>query len=208
MIPISDVIPRPTTPVITLILIALTAGSLAVQWLLPDDRLREIIHGYGLIPAAFSWAALLTSLVLHHGVLQAASNLLAIWIFGASVEDRLGPGRYLAFFVLAALGAGLADTAVRSGSPWPALGMSGGVAALMSAHFVLFPTSRTLVLVPLFFSMDLVEIPTLMLVGFWLVFQVAGGVGVFAPVAGALAGALLIWAFRQPARERVEWWGK
>ena len=155
----------------------------------------------------FSWTSLMTSLFLHHGLLQAGSNLLAIWIFGASVEDRLGPVRYLAFFLLAAAAAGLMDVAARAGSPVPGLGASGGVAALVSAHFVLFPKSRSLVLVPLLFSIDLVEIPTLMLVGFWLVFQIAGGTSVFMPLAGAIAGVLLVWAFRQRAREQVEWWG-
>jgi membrane associated rhomboid family serine protease len=207
MIPISDVIPRRTTPVVTLALIILTAASLAGQWLLPNDGLREIIHGYGLFPAGFSWTSLLTSLFLHHGLLQAGSNMVAIWIFGASVEDRLGPVRYLAFFLLAAAAAGLMDVAARTGSPLPGLGASGGVAALVSAHFVLFPKSRSLVLVPLLFSIDLVEIPTLMLVGFWLVFQIAGGTSVFTPLAGAIAGVLLVWAFRQRAREQVEWWG-
>ena len=207
MIPISDIIPRPTTPIVTVALIAVIAATYGIQLLLPPDGLRQIISNYGVVPAGFSLVTLLTSIVLHHGLLQAASNALALWIFGASVEDRMGAGRFLAFFGVTAVAAGLMDAAARTGSPIPTVGASGAVAALMSAHFVLFPKSRTLVLVPALSGIDLVEIPTLVLAGFWLLFQIAGGVSTFATIGGAIAGALLVWLFRQRSRERVEWWG-
>jgi membrane associated rhomboid family serine protease len=134
------------------------------------------------------------------------SNVGALWIFGASVEDRMGRRRYLGFFLLSSVAAGLLDVVARAGSPEATIGASGAVAAVISAHFVLFPTSRALVLVPLLRSIDLVEVPTLLLVGFWLVFQTAGGAGLFVVLGGALTGALFVWMFRQPARETVEWW--
>jgi membrane associated rhomboid family serine protease len=206
MIPVGDVIPRRTTPVVTILVVVVTACAFAGVWLLPGERFWEIIAGYGLVPVAFSGSALLTSLLLHYGPLQAVSNLLALWVFGASVEDRMGPGRFLLFYLVGGLVAGVADVLARNESAWPVVGATGAVAAVISAHFVLFPRSRGLVLVPIPWALDVVEVPSLLLVAFWLLFQVAGGASVFAALGGTTAGLLLVWGFRQRRRETVQWW--
>src|SRR3954469_5392418 len=99
MIPLRDVIPSRTTPYVTISLIVVNVLVFLYEFSLAD-RVNEFIIAFGLIPAAFSWATLLTSMFLHGGFLHVAGNMLYLWIFGDNVEDRFGQGRFLAFYRL------------------------------------------------------------------------------------------------------------
>ena len=101
MIPLRDVIPSRTTPWVTIGLIALNILVFIREITLPAEALDDFIRTFGLIPAEFSWISLATSMFVHAGWLHAGSNLLCLWIFGDNVEDRLGHGRYLIFYLLA-----------------------------------------------------------------------------------------------------------
>jgi membrane associated rhomboid family serine protease len=218
MIPVSDVIPSRTTPRITLTLIVINLVTLASELALPADRLREIIYAWGLIPETRSPLTLVSSLFLHAGVVQAVSNISALWIFGPNLEDRMGHGRFLMFYLLVGTVGALAGATAQADSPLPLVGASSAVAGVIGAYFVLFPTSRALILTPVPWTIDLIEVPSLVLAAAWLLLLAIGMDGSFvrsiaaqspsvvAQVAGALVGALTVWIFRRPERMAVEWW--
>jgi membrane associated rhomboid family serine protease len=137
------------------------------------------------------------------------------------VEDRVGHGRYLIFYLLCGTVAALAQVMASPLSRLPTIGASGAIAGVMGAYFVLYPRSRILTLVPLFIFIEILEVPAIVLLGFWFVIQVfsgvgsiaattatreAGGVAFWAHVAGFIAGFTGIFVFRRPERRTVDWW--
>ena len=177
MFPISDVIPSRTFPVITIALII--ANSLVFLYVLtlPDPLLERFVFMYSLIPAYFSWTNVLTSMFLHGGWLHVIGNMVYLWIFGDNVEDRLGHAGYLLFYLASGGVAAMAQVILDPGSGVPMLGASGAIAGVMGAYFVLYPHSRVLAFVFLFFLIDLVEIPAIFFLGIWFVMQLFSGVG-------------------------------
>jgi membrane associated rhomboid family serine protease len=220
VIPLRDVIPSRTTPVMTIALIVVNALVFAYQFSLGESG-NDFVLYFGLIPAAFSWVAVLTSMFLHGGVLHFGANMLYLWIFGDNVEDRMGHGRFLTFYVLCGVAAALAQTAMQPDSVVPMIGASGAIAGVMGAYLVLYPRSRIVTLVPIFFFIQLIEIPAVFFLGLWFVLQFvsgvgsiasatggepAGGVAFWAHIAGFVAGVSGVIVFRRPERQRVEWW--
>ncbi len=221
MIPLRDVIPSRTTPYVTIGLIVVNALVFLYEMTLGDPTLEEFILYFGLVPAAFSWVTVLTSMFLHGGVLHFGGNMLFLWIFGDNVEDRMGHGRFVAFYLLCGAAAALAQTAMSPDSVVPMVGASGAVAGVMGAYFVLYPHSRIVTLVPLFVFFHVMEVPALVFLGLWFVLQFvsgvgsiaaatggepAGGIAFWAHVAGFVAGVSGVLVFRRPERQRVEWW--
>ncbi len=217
MLPVQDVVPSRTTPWATIGLMITITGMLVFELLLSEHSVRGLIVSYGLVPAHVSWPALVTSPFLHYGVLDAACNVLALWIFGDNAEDRLGRGRYLALFVGGAALSGLAAARLSAGSLTPIIGASGGVGTVIGAYLVLLPTSRVLMLVPVWRGVDLVEIPAAMAVLTWLLLtgvaagsQVPTFIGV--PLAftvqacGLVVGAAMARLLARPERLRCAWW--
>ena len=220
MIPLRDVIPSRTTPGVTIAIIALNALVFAYEFSLGSE-VNEFIIGYGLIPAAFSWATLVTSMFLHGGFFHFAGNMLYLWIFGDNVEDRMGHGRFLVFYLLCGVAAALAQTITVPDSVVPMVGASGAIAGVMGAYFVLYPRSRIVTLIPIFFFFQIVEVPAIFFLGIWFLMQFVSGVGsIVSAVGGAPGGGIAFWAhiagfvagisgvivFRRPERQRVEWW--
>src|SRR5689334_22707084 len=162
MIPLRDVIPSRTTPYVTFFIIGINLAvfvhELQIQ-ALSDSALERFYFSYGLIPASFSWVSALTAMFVHDGWGHVAGNLWCLWIFGDNVEDRLGHGRFVVFYLAVGFIAALAQTLTEPGSTLPMIGASGAIAGVMGAYFVLFPTSRVLVLVFLFIFIDVIEIP-------------------------------------------------
>jgi membrane associated rhomboid family serine protease len=221
VIPLRDVIPSRTTPYVTIGLIVVNALVFLYEMTLGDPTLEEFILYFGLVPAAFSWVTVLTSMFLHGGFLHVGGNMLFLWIFGDNVEDRMGHGRFVAFYLLCGAAAALAQTAMSPDSVVPMVGASGAVAGVMGAYFVLYPHSRIVTLVPLFVFFHVMEVPALVFLGLWFVLQFvsgvgsiaaatggepAGGIAFWAHVAGFVAGVSGVLVFRRPERQRVEWW--
>jgi membrane associated rhomboid family serine protease len=157
---------------------------------------------------------LLTSMFLHGGVMHVLGNMLYLWIFGDNVEDAMGSVRFLGFYLLCGIAAAFAQIAAGPGSSIPMIGASGAIAGVLAAYFMLYPRSRVLTLIPLFFFMRLVAVPAIFLLGFWFVLQVisgvnsyatSGGVAFFAHIGGFIAGLFLVFPFRQ-RRVPVELW--
>ena len=192
MIPLRDVIPSRTTPGVTIGLIAVNVLVYLWQLTLSDRELERFFMTSGLVPADFTWTAAVTSMFVHASATHAISNLLCLWIFGDNVEDRMGHVRFLGFYLLAGLAAALAQTWADPGSTIPLVGASGAIAGVMGAYLLLFPHSRVLVLVFLFFFIDIVEIPAIIFLGIWFVMQLLLGVGRTAAESGG--GGIAYWA--------------
>ncbi len=216
MIPLRDIIPSRTTPIVTISLIV--ANVLVFLYELTLGRaVNDFTLYFGLVPAAFSWVAVFSSMFLHGGLFHVAGNMLYLWIFGDNVEDRMGHARFLVFYLLCGTAAALAQTITAPDSVVPMVGASGAIAGVMGAYFVLYPKSRIVTLVTLVFFFQVIEVPAIYFLGIWFVMQflsgvgsigtaATGGVAVWAHVGGFLAGLSGVIVFRRPERQRVEWW--
>jgi membrane associated rhomboid family serine protease len=192
MFPVADVIPSRTTPVVTITLIALNALAFLFEITLSEPQLQLLVQSFGVVPAAFDWVAVLTSMFLHGGWLHFLGNMLYLWIFGDNVEDRLGHGWYLAFYLTCGAAAALGQAATQPYSIVPMIGASGAIAGVMGAYFVLYPYSRVLTAVFILFFLDLIEIPAIFFLGIWFLMQFFSGVGSLG--SSAAEGAVAFWA--------------
>ena len=209
MIPLRDVIPSRTTPYITITIIVINALAWLFELTLSPDVIGVFLRVYGIVPAFFQPATLITSMFLHGSWSHVIGNMWFLWIFGDNVEDRVGHGRFIVFYLLCGIGAGMAHLLANPGSELPTVGASGAIAGVMGAYFVLYPQSRVLTLLPWIF-ITVVEIPAVFVLGFWFLAQVfsagaiavtasthGGGVAFMAHVAGFAAGAIGIFVFRK-----------
>ncbi len=219
MIPIRDVIPSRTTPGVTITLIALNVLVYLFQLMLTERGQDAFILAFGVVPAYFSLVSVFTSMFVHGGLAHLAGNMLFLWIFGDNVEDRLGHGRFIAFYLMCGVAAALAQTALQPDSLVPMVGASGAIAGVMGAYLVLYPHSRVLMLFP--FPVFLFELPAIVFLGMWFFVQflngvnqlpvfekdaISGGVAFWAHVAGFVAGLILVVFMKRPERTKVEWW--
>ena len=193
MFPISDVIPSRTTPVVTVGLILLNVLVFLYEQTLPEPLLQQFVASYALVPAWFSIPALFTSQFLHGGWMHIISNMLYLWIFGDNVEDRLGHGKFLLFYLGAGAAAAILQTLFDPFSSVPMVGASGAIAGVMGAYFVLYPHSRVLTVIFLIIFFDIVEIPAVFFLGLWFLLQLLSGVGSLA-VSNAAGGGVAFWA--------------
>jgi membrane associated rhomboid family serine protease len=217
VIPLRDVIPSRTTPYITSTIIALNALAWFYELSMPTERaLNQFLFVYGVVPAAFAPATLITSMFLHGSWSHVIGNMWYLWIFGDNVEDRVGHGRFLVFYLLCGIAAAYGQVLMSPDSVAPMVGASGAIAGVMGAYFVLYPHSRVLTLIPWIF-IQIVELPAILLLGVWFLMQFinagtvavtaaarnSGGVAFAAHVVGFVAGAAGIFVFRR--RDRDYW---
>jgi membrane associated rhomboid family serine protease len=218
MIPLRDVIPSRTVPYVTGSLISLNVAAFLYQVALPTRALESLLLQHGVIPLTFSWADVLTSMFLHGGLVHLGGNMLSLWIFGDNVEDRLGHGRFLVFYLGAGAVAALAHVWVDPLSPVPTIGASGAIAGVMGGYFVLYPQSRVITWLP---PLLLLEVPAVVFLGLWFFLQLVSGVGSrLAATPGEMVGGVAFWAhigrfaigalvvrlLARPERARIEWY--
>jgi membrane associated rhomboid family serine protease len=185
LLPVRDIIPTRTAPVVTIALIALNVLAFSAF-------------------SAVSSPSLLLPMLLHWGLVHLLVSMIFLWIFGGSVEDRLGHGRFAAFYLLCGLIAAAAQSQVTA---MPLIGSGAAISGVLGAYFVLYPNSRVLALVP--FPPFVVEIPAAILLALWFLFQLTiafGTAPLVGPVVGFVSGTLLSFVMRRPERGRVEWW--
>jgi len=213
MIPLRDSEPSYSKPFVTIGLIIVNALVFLFQISLDRFSLNHFIAVYGIIPDRLEPSTLVTSMFLHGGWMHVIGNMWFLWIYGDNVEDILGHGKYLVFYILCGVAAGLAHVVLNPSSRVPTIGASGAIAGVMGAYLIKFPHSRIVTLVPLFLFVTTMEIPAGLILVYWLIIQVFSGVGSighsqltqggvawFAHVGGFIAGAVLIFAMRP--RER------
>lgn len=213
--PLRDVIPSRTTPVVTIALIALNAMAFMVEQTLSARELQILTLVYGLVPAEFNLPSVVTSMFLHAGWMHFVGNMLYLWIFGDNIEDRLGHGRFLLFYLACGVAAAIGQTLSNPFSLVPMIGASGAIAGVMGAYFVLFPHSRVLTFVWFILYFDVLEIPAIFFLGFWFFVQLLSGVGsagvqgggtaFWAHAAGFATGIGMVMLLRRPERQRIEW---
>jgi membrane associated rhomboid family serine protease len=224
MIPLHDNLPTRRPPLVTLCIIGLNTYVFLKEFLLgPWSGHRFILH-YGLIPCsvtgvcqvvgrAFSpGVSLFTSMFVHAGFFHYAGNMLYLWIFGNNVEEAMGRFRFVVFYLMSGLAAAVTQISISPDSRIPMVGASGAISGVLGAYLMLFPFARVLTLVPLGFFTQIVEIPALVVLGFWIVVQLVnglftfnvegGGVAVFAHIGGFFIGMLLIGTFK---RRNIPW---
>ena len=189
MIPIRDTIPSRSVPAVTWSLIAANVAVFLFELTLDPDELEALFYLFGVVPARFThpaWASrlglpvddywpFLTSMFLHDGWLHVISNMWALWIFGDNVEERMGRLRFLLFYLLTGLAAGLVHWFTNAQSTLPTVGASGAIAGVLGAYFVLFPFARIIVLIPVFFFPFFFELPAVTYLFVWFASQMIGG---------------------------------
>ena len=219
MIPLRDVIPSRTTPGVTITVIVLNVLVYLLGLMMSDQGRDGFIYAFGLVPAYFSLLNVFTSMFVHGGIVHLAGNMLFLWIFGDNVEDRLGHGRFIAFYLMCGFAAAIAQTMLSPNSLVPMVGASGAIAGVMGAYLVLYPHSRILMLFP--FPPIVFELPAVFFLVMWFLVQflnginqlpvfernaISGGVAFWAHVVGFVMGLILVLLLRRPERTRVEWW--
>jgi membrane associated rhomboid family serine protease len=208
VIPLRDVIPSRTFPFVTITIIVLNALAFLLELSLDPRELQQFLHVYGVVPGDFHAPTLITSMFLHGGWSHILGNMWYLWIFGDNVEDRFGHFGYIVFYLLCGIAAAAGQIVMNSASLVPTIGASGAIAGVMGAYFVMYPQSRVLVLIPIFLY-DVIEVPAIVLLGFWFLMQLfnagavaattstGGGVAFAAHVAGFLVGMGGVFVFKK-----------
>lgn len=219
MIPLRDRNPTRRTPVVTVALVGACFAAFALELSVTatggDPALEAFFRTWGAVPADVTAAlgsrdylgqamiGVLTSMFLHGSWLHIIGNMLFLWIFGNNVEDRLGSARFLLFYLVGGIAAALTQVAISPQSEIPLVGASGAIAAALGAYIVLFPGARILSLVFLGFFYQLLEVPALVVLGYWFVLQLIsgfgalgaetaqGGVAFFAHIGGFVLGVVV-----------------
>ena len=148
MFPIKDTIRSRSFPLVNWLIILANALVFLYELSLSPVRLERFVSIFGLVPVNFhlnnplTWAPLFTHMFVHSGWFHILSNMWVLFIFGDNVEDRVGSGRYLIFYFIGGVAAGLAQTLINTGSTIPAIGASGAIAAVLGAYFFFFPRAK------------------------------------------------------------------
>jgi membrane associated rhomboid family serine protease len=217
MIPIGNAVPSRYPPIVTWALIACNCAVFLIQTGLTPLELEQFLLRYALIPARYfelvasrdaelaptDFLPFVTMMFLHGGWLHLIFNMWTLWLFGPTVEDRLGHGRYLAFYLACGVAASVAHLAFNTTSIVPALGASGAIAGVLGCYMRLFPLARVVVLVPILFLPLFFEVPAFFFAGLWFLIQLlqgtaefltpesGGGVAWWAHIGGFVAGLTL-----------------
>jgi membrane associated rhomboid family serine protease len=236
MFPIRDNVRARSFPIVNIALIAVNVVVFLLETSLTPLELDRLINTLGATPAQISlyrplsFISLLTSMFLHGSWFHLISNMWALFIFGDNVEDRMGPLRYLAFYLIAGVIAGLVHTFVIRGyfgeatvqARLPTVGASGAIAGVLGAYLVLYPRGRVITLIPVIILPWFIEIPAFLYLGFWFVTQLfpgllslgslgdfggaMGGVAWWAHIGGFLFGMLVVRLFARSRRVYRRWY--
>ena len=229
MFPLRDENPTLLTPYVTVALIAINVAV----WVYLEgagfspDLLSRTVCTYGMIPAEISghtgghvgvllgqgvgcrfggitWQGLLTSMFLHGSWMHIIGNMWFLWLFGNNVEDSMGHIRYLVFYLLMGIAAGLAQIFSSPASPIPTVGASGAISGVMGAYLVLYPKIRIQTLFWIIFFIRIIAVPAWLILIYWFAIQLfsgtvtpqtGGGVAFWAHVGGFVGGVVLVKLF-------------
>ncbi|TYL99136.1 rhomboid family intramembrane serine protease [Bradyrhizobium rifense] len=189
MFPIRNTVPTRYPPVITWVLIATNCIAFLFEISLSPYELEQLLYQFALVPARYSEILasdeinpviddvlpLFTMMFLHGGWLHLILNMWTLWLFGPTIEDRLGHSRYLAFYLTCGVVASVAHIFFNPVSIVPALGASGAIAGVLGSYMRLFPLARVVVVVPILFIPLFFEVYAFFYVGFWFLMQVLQG---------------------------------
>jgi len=223
MFPLYDTVRSRKFPLITLTLILANILAFLYELQLDPAALKEFIFAWGLVPARLiskpdtTWITFFSSMFLHGGWFHIISNMWVLFIFGDNVEAGMGKIRYLIFYLLSGVAAGLLQSYIQPSNTTPMIGASGAIAGVLGAYLILFPRSRIASLVPILFIFTIVEIPALLFLIFWFFSQLysglfavqgGGGSGIawWAHIGGFLFGILMVSFFAVRKRTTYSHW--
>lgn len=221
MFPLKDNIQARTFPIVNIGLIVINIVFFVYQ-ISYGHRADQLIFTFGFIPERFfaeqaegwlnisGFLPVFSSMFLHANLIHLISNMWMLWIFGDNVEDCMGHGRYLLFFLLCGVASVAAQALANPQSAVPMIGASGAISGVLGAYFLTYPHARILTLLPIFILIYLIELPAYFFLGFWFIMQfvqgslyslnsdqiVGGGVAWWAHVGGFAAGVVLLQVFR------------
>jgi membrane associated rhomboid family serine protease len=224
MIPLRDNVPSSRRPLVTWTIIGLSTLLFLYEQLLPDRLLAEFVHIYGVVPARYTdlafaarvgypeggYESLVTYMFLHGGWLHYLINMWVLWVFADNVEEALGHGRFIVFYLVCGLLAAASHILFNWSATTPVIGASGAIAGVMGAYFRLFPKARVVTLIPILIFPWIVELPAIVFLGIWFAVQLFSGLaGVFSPAqtesvafwahaGGFVAGMVLVRWFLPP----------
>ena len=215
MFPLRDDNPTRHTPVAVIAIIALNllawfsaqglgtdyalAASLCRHALVPAELLGLVDPGHRILvgpnlvctlDGASNPATLVTSMFLHGGWFHLLGNLWFLWVFGDIIEDVMGPVRFTAFYLLCGLAAALAQILTDPASAVPMVGASGAIGGVMGGYALLYPRAKVQTLIILGFYITTVGVPAILMLGYWFLLQVLGGL----PALGSQGGGVAFWA--------------
>ena len=212
MFPYKDDNPTKSFPSVTIGIIVLNIVVFILQVLSSGDGQR-IVFAYGAIPhnivslestqPIHPFLTIVTSMFMHGGLFHIFGNMLYLWIFGNNIEDRIGHFRFIIFYFFCGIIAAFSHTLAAADSNVPMIGASGAVSGVLGAYLLLFPYARVHTVIFLGFFVQTVQIPALIVIGFWAIIQIVnglitqgllnqGGVAWFAHVGGFIAGLVTI----------------
>jgi membrane associated rhomboid family serine protease len=207
MLPLRDTIRSTSFPIINWALIGLNTVVFLFEATLSPSQLDRLVMNFGVIPARLHLLepglllsnpapliTLFTHMFLHGGWLHFLSNIWVLFIFGDNVEDRMGPGRYLGFYLLSGLIAALTQVFIDPASTIPSIGASGAIAGVLGAYFLMFPEARVITLIPVFILPWIIEVRAIIFLGFWFVTQLFSGISVLALPHSTNMGGVAWWA--------------
>jgi len=230
-VPLYDDNPTTRDPVVTYLLIGLCVGAFFWQLQFEPREETAVLYTYGMVPARLfglwhprglqgvpAWVTLVTSMFLHGGWFHLIGNMLFLWVFGNNIEDALGRGRFLFFYLCCGVVAALTQALSSYGSHVPMVGASGAIAGVLGAYLLLYPSANVHVFVWILIFFRMVNIPAWILLGLWFAMQLLSGlarspgtpgVAFWAHVGGFVSGIVLVILLRprglsmlQPPRSR------
>ena len=228
-LPLKDINPTVRKPYVTIALIAANVLVYLYQMSLGPQfssfiasfgatpfeitRMTDLVGGFSIAGGSIRHfpgphpiiLTLLTSMFMHGSLLHLGGNMLYLWIFGNNIEDILGPGRFIIFYLLCGLAAHALHIAVDPSSVIPTVGASGAISGVIGAYLIAFPGARVLSLIFFGFFIRMAVVPAFVIIIFWFVIQLVsamaslggmagGGVAWFAHIGGFIAGVALIYA--------------
>jgi len=208
MIPLRALLARQSTPVMTLLIIALNTLAFLYEMALPMYTRDRFIEHYALIPDQLHLTTFLTSMFLHGGWLHLIGNMWFLWVFGSHIEDAMGSAKFLIFYLISGIASAAVQFLTSVGSPVPTIGASGAIAGVMGAFLILYPRVRVVTLIFIIVFVTTVDIPAAFMLIYWFALQLLSGLGSlssvsqaqgiawFAHVGGFLAGILLVRLFQ------------
>jgi len=224
MIPIRDRNPSGTFPFVTVSIIALNIMVFLFE-LSMGQGLDSFLFQFGVVPIKVYYSTdipgsniintyfpFLSFMFLHGGFVHLIGNMWYLWIFGDNVEDRLGRIKFVIFYLICGIGSAIVHVYFNSQSGVPCVGASGAIAGVLGAYMVTFPRARVLVLIPLFIVWQTIELPAIIVLGFWFLIQFfsgtasissthGGGVAWWAHIGGFVLGVILIKLFPKSRRQ-------
>jgi membrane associated rhomboid family serine protease len=213
MIPLRDTTPANNVPVVNNAIIGINVVVFLLQ-MSQGAEWNKFVFTYGLVPARYSIPQIsayfsapqqvfsfISFMFLHGGFWHLLGNMWSLYIFGDNVEDRLGPLRYLMFYLICGVASGVSHLLLNLHSNLPTIGASGAIAGVMGAYFILHPRSKILTLIPIFFIPYFIEIPAYVFLGLWFALQFisatasqgqTGGVAWWAHIGGFIFGIIFL----------------